>query len=117
LQTRIAYLKEQKRIETELADMANKPKKIASFDPKDYSKGLASINESNMKFLISVKDMTNRINMEMENVFATETEKKLQANLLNLQKMVQDAASSMAKQFEEKNITPEQYAAGVKSFH
>jgi lambda family phage tail tape measure protein len=114
LQTRIAYLKEQKRIETELADMANKPKKIASFDPKDYSKGLASINESNMKFLTSVRDMTNRINMEMENVFSSETEKKLQTNLLNLQKLVEDAATSMAKQLDEKNITPEQYAAGVK---
>lgn len=114
LQTRISFLKEQKRIEEEIAANAAKPKKEAQFDPKDYSKGLASINESNMKFLTSVKDLTNRINMEMTNVFSSETEKKLQANLLTLQKMVEDAATSMAKQLDEKNITPEQYAAGVK---
>jgi lambda family phage tail tape measure protein len=114
LQSRIGFLKEQKRIEEEIANNANKPKKQAGFDPKDYTKGLASINESNMKFLSSVKDLTNKINMEMQNVFSSDTEKKLQANLLSLQKMVEDAATSMAKQLAEENITPEQYAEGIK---
>ena len=114
LQSRIGFLKEQKRIEEEIANNANKPKKQAGFDPKDYTKGLASINESNMKFLSSVKDLTNKINMEMQNVFSSDTEKKLQANLLSLQKMVEDAATSMAKQLAEENITPEQYAQGIK---
>jgi lambda family phage tail tape measure protein len=114
LQSRIGFLKEQKRIEEEIANNANKPKKKADADLKDYTKGLASINESNMKFLSSVKDLTNKINMEMQNVFSSDTEKKLQANLLSLQKMVEDAATSMAKQLAEKNITPEQYAQGIK---
>jgi lambda family phage tail tape measure protein len=114
LQSRIGFLKEQKRIEEEIANNANKPKKQAGFDPKDYTKGLASINESNMKFLSSVKDLTNKINMEMQTVFSSDTEKKLQANLLSLQKMVEDAATSMAKQLAEENITPEQYAQGIK---
>lgn len=114
LQSRIGFLKEQKRIEEEIANNANKPKKQAGFDPKDYTKGLASINESNMKFLSSVKDLTNKINMEMQNVFSSDTEKKLQANLLSLQKMVEDAATSMTKQLAEENITPEQYAQGIK---
>ena len=114
LQSRIGFLKEQKRIEEEIANNANKPKKKADADLKDYTKGLASINESNMKFLSSVKDLTNKINMEMQNVFSSDTEKKLQANLLSLQKMVEDAATSMAKQLAEKNITPDQYAQGIK---
>jgi hypothetical protein len=105
LQTRIAYLKDQKRIEQEIADSASKPKKVAAFDPKDYTKGLASIEETNMKFLISTRDLTSRIDMEMQNVFSTETEKKLQTNLLNLQKLVEDAQSSISKQLSEGNHT------------
>jgi lambda family phage tail tape measure protein len=113
LQTRIAYLKDQKRIEQEIADSASKPKKIAAFDPKDYTKGLASIEETNMKFLISTRDLTSRIDMEMQNVFSTETEKKLQTNLLNLQKLVEDAQSSISKQLSEGNITTNQYSEGI----
>ena len=113
LQTRIAYLKDQKRIEQEIADSASKPKKVAAFDPKDYTKGLASIEETNMKFLISTRDLTSRIDMEMKNVFSTETEKKLQTNLLNLQKLVEDAQSSISKQLSEGNITTNQYSEGI----
>ena len=113
LQTRIAYLKDQKRIEQEIADSASKPKKVAAFDPKDYTKGLASIEETNMKFLISTRDLTSRIDMEMQNVFSTETEKKLQTNLLNLQKLVEDAQSSISKQLSEGNITTNQYSEGI----
>ncbi len=113
MQTRIAYLKDQKRIEQEIADSASKPKKVAAFDPKDYTKGLASIEETNMKFLISTRDLTSRIDMEMKNVFSTETEKKLQTNLLNLQKLVEDAQSSISKQLSEGNITTNQYSEGI----
>ena len=113
LQTRIAYLKEQKRIEQEIADSASKPKKVAAFDPKDYTKGLASIEETNMKFLISTRDLTSRIDMEMQNIFSTETEKKLQTNLLNLQKLVEDAQSSISKQLSEGNITTTQYSDAI----
>lgn len=113
LQTRIAYLKDQKRIEQEIADSASKPKKVAAFDPKDYSKGLASIEETNMKFLISTRDLTSRIDMEMQNIFSTETEKKLQTNLLNLQKLVEDAQSSISKQLSEGNITTTQYSDAI----
>jgi lambda family phage tail tape measure protein len=113
LQTRIAYLKDQKRIEQEIADSASKPKKVAAFDPKDYTKGLASIEETNMKFLISTRDLTSRIDMEMQNVFSSETEKKLQTNLLNLQKLVEDAQSSISKQLSEGNITTNQYSEGI----
>jgi hypothetical protein len=114
LQTRISYLKEQKRIEEEIAKAANKPKESANFDPKDYTKGLAAINDSNIKFLVSVRELTDKVNMEMQNVFSTETEKKLQDNLLRLRKMLEDAAASMTKQLTEEEITPEMYAKGIK---
>ena len=113
LQSRLIYLKEQKRIEEEIAKNAGKPKKAPDYEPKDYTKGLASIEETNMKFLIATRDLTSRIDMEMQNIFSTETEKKLQTNLLNLQKLVEDAQSSISKQLSEGNITTTQYSEGI----
>jgi lambda family phage tail tape measure protein len=114
LQTRISFLKEQKRIEQEIADMANKPQGKVKFDPKDYTKGLAAIQDVNLKFITSTRDLSNRVNMEMQNVFSSETEKKLQTNLLSMQKMVEDAAANITKQFTEQNITPVQYAEAIQ---
>jgi hypothetical protein len=75
----------------------------------EYAKGLGRAQDANSKFSNSISEMSARAQQDIAGMFMTDAQKKLQSDLITINKTFLDTQSEITKQYEEGRLRLKDY--------
>jgi len=81
----------------------------AKKEAENYAKGLGRAEDANNKFAISVSEMSAKAQQDIAGMFMTDSEKKLQQDLIEINKNFLGTQSEITKQYTEGKLTLQAY--------
>lgn len=82
--------------------------------PKEDLAGIASATEANKKYSASMAEMIAKKQLAMATPFMTEEEKKLQEDMISIQKAYSDAQATIIKQYSEGKLPQAEYQSQLE---